>query len=616
MKAKPFLFSIILITLTSISFAQTYKIKHLEPSFWWTGMQHKQLQILVHGDNIAELTPEFSYPNLTFDSVVRTSNPNYLFIYVHLNEQTKPGTFKINFKKGKKTKLSYTYQLKQRKKDSALRKGFDNTDAIYLITPDRFANGDYDNDEVEGLYEGLDRQNPQGRHGGDIQGVIDHLDYIKDMGFTAIWLNPVIENNHKRTSYHGYSTTDYYKVDARFGSNEDYVRLSEEASKRGIKLIMDQIMNHCGLGHWWTADPPTDNWYHYQDSVQITNHRRTTLEDPYASTQDRILFEDGWFVPSMPDLNQSNHLLADFLIQNSIWWVEFADLHGIRHDTHPYSGKTFMARYAKSIMDEYPNFNIVGEEWSPNPDVLAKWLRGKVNPDGFKGYLPSLMDFPLHMTLIKALNDEENWGSGFVNLYEMLSNDFVYPDPFNLVVLPDNHDMPRYFTQLHENFDLYKTGLIYTATIRGIPQIFYGTEYLATSPGNNDHGRLRSDFPGGWKNDTINAFTGKGLNPQQKEAQEFVKKLFNWRKQNPVVQNGKLMHFAPENGIYVYFRYNDKKTIMVILNKSKTNTVFDTKRFKEITAGFTNAIDVLDGNVYPLSKLNLEAGKSLILELR
>ncbi|MBN2238087.1 MAG: cyclomaltodextrinase C-terminal domain-containing protein, partial [Bacteroidales bacterium] len=444
---------------------------------------------------------------------------------------------------------------------------------------------------------------------------IDHLDYIKDLGFTAIWLNPVVENNHKRTSYHGYSTTNYYHIDARFGSNEDYYRLSQEASKRGIKLIMDQIMNHCGLGHWWTNDMPTKDWYHYAEKPQYTNHRRTTLEDPYAAKRERILFEDGWFVPSMPDLNQANRLLADYLVQNSIWWVEFADLGGIRHDTHPYSGKEFMSEYAFRIMQEYPNFNIVGEEWSPNPVVLAKWLAGKKNDDGYQGYLPSLMDFPLHMSLIQSLNEEEGWNKGFINLYEMLSNDFLYPDPFNLVLMPDNHDMPRFFTQIKEDYDLYKTGLIYVATIRGIPQIFYGTEYLAKSPGNNDHGRLRSDFPGGWKGDTINAFTGEGLTPKQKEAQDFVKSLLNWRKNNPVVQNGKLMHFSPENGIYVYFRYNDKKTIMVILNKNNNDIYLDTNRFTEIIKDFTTGIDIFTGEKYTLKNIPLKSKKSMILEL-
>lgn len=615
MKIKNLFFSITLFLIVAISFGQTYKIKHLEPAFWWTGMEHKQLQILVHGDQISELSASFSYPNLKLDSVVRTSNPNYLFLYLGLNEATTAGSFDLIFKKGKKEKIRYTYDLKQRKENSAERIGFNSSDAMYLITPDRFANAIPENDEVDNLYERKDRSEPYGRHGGDIQGIIDHLDYIQEMGFTAIWLNPVLENNHKRSSYHGYSTTDYYKTDDRFGSNADYVRLSEEASKRGIKLIMDQIMNHCGLEHWWTKDMPSKDWYHYASNVQITNHRRTTLHDPYAANSDRELFENGWFVQSMPDLNQSNRLLADYLIQNSIWWVEYADLGGIRHDTHPYAGKEFMAEYACRIMQEYPHFNIVGEEWSPNPAVLAKWQNGKNNPDGFQSCLRSLMDFPLHISLLNALRDNESWDKGFMNLYEMLSNDFMYPDPSNLVIFPDNHDMQRFFTEINEDFDLFKTAMIYVASINRIPQIFYGTEYLAISPGEKNDGRIRSDFPGGWEGDTVNAFTGVGLTNQQLEAQNFTRKIFNWRKENTVIHNGSLKHFAPENGVYVYFRYNKEKTVMVILNKNQEKITLNTERFKEIISEYTAGTDIITKRKYELNQLELPARTSLLLEL-
>lgn len=615
MKIKNLFFSVTLFLIVAISFGQTYKIKHLEPAFWWTGMEHKQLQILVHGDQISKLSASFSYPNLKLDSVVRTSNPNYLFLYLGLNEATTAGSFDLIFKKGKKEKIRYTYDLKQRKENSAERIGFNSSDAMYLITPDRFANAIPENDEVDNLYERKDRSEPYGRHGGDIQGIIDHLDYIQEMGFTAIWLNPVLENNHKRSSYHGYSTTDYYKTDDRFGSNADYVRLSEEASKRGIKLIMDQIMNHCGLGHWWTKDMPSKDWYHYASDVQITNHRRTTLHDPYAANSDRELFENGWFVQSMPDLNQSNHLLADYLIQNSIWWVEYADLGGIRHDTHSYAGKEFMAEYASRIMQEYPHFNIVGEEWSPNPAILAKWQNGKNNPDGFQSCLPSLMDFPLHISLLNALRDNESWDKGFMNLYEMLSNDFMYPDPSNLVIFPDNHDMQRFFTEINEDFDLFKTAMIYVASINRIPQIFYGTEYLAISPGEKNDGRIRSDFPGGWEGDTVNAFTGVGLTNQQLKAQNFTRKIFNWRKENTVIHNGSLKHFAPENGVYVYFRYNKEKTVMVILNKNQEKITLNTERFKEIISEYTAGTDIITKRKYELNQLELPARTSLLLEL-
>lgn len=614
MRIKHYCFFLSLLIFSSYTFAQSFEIKHLEPSSWWIGMQHKQLQILVHGDRISELEPSFSYPNLKLDRIVKTSNPNYLFIYLSLNEETKAGSFDLVFKKGKKEIIRYNYELKQRRENSAQRIGFNSSDAIYLITPDRFANAIPENDEVDNLFERKNRKEAYGRHGGDIQGIIDHLDYIEDMGFTALWVNPLLENNHKRSSYHGYSTTDYYKIDARFGSNDDYLRLSKEASKRGIKLIMDQIMNHCGLEHWWTADMPNEDWYHYASDVKITSHRRTTLHDPYAAKSDRELFEDGWFVQSMPDLNQSNRLLADYLVQNSIWWVEYADLGGIRHDTHPYSGKEFMDEYACRIMQEYPNFNIVGEEWSPNPAVLAKWLKNNTLIEN-QSCLPSLMDFPLHISLLNALRDKESWDKGFIELYEMLSNDFLYPNPSNLVVFPDNHDMQRFFTQIKGDLDLFKTAMIYVASIPRIPQIFYGTEYLATSPEERNDGLIRSDFPGGWAGDTVNAFTGDGLSKKQLEAQNFVRKLFNWRKNNSIIHSGKLVHFAPENGIYVYFRYNEDKAVMVILNKNDNDIILNTDRFKEITKSYSAGKDVISGVEFNLNALQLKANESLVLEL-
>ncbi|HAG16112.1 MAG TPA: alpha-amlyase [Bacteroidales bacterium] len=615
MQIKQLLFCSLFFLGLTTSQGQTYQIKHLEPAFWWIGMQHPQLQILVHGDKIGELNPSISYPNLRLDSIVQTSNSNYLFLYLSLNENTKAGSFDLIFSKEKKEIIRYGYELKPRDPNSKNRIGFNNADAMYLITPDRFANAIPENDNNPTLSETANRNNPQGRHGGDIQGIINHLDYIQKMGFTALWVNPVLENNHKKTSYHGYSTTNYYQVDARFGSNEDYVRLSEEAAKKGIKLIMDQIMNHCGLEHWWTTDLPEKNWYHYPDKIQYSNHRRTTLNDPYASQSDRQLFEDGWFVASMPDLNQSNRLLADYLIQNSIWWVEYANLGGIRHDTHPYSGKEFMAEYACRIMQEYPNFNIVGEEWSPNPAVLAKWLNGKYNADGFKSCLPSLMDFPLHMALIKALIEEESWDKGWINLYEMLSNDFLYPNASNLVIFPDNHDMSRFYTQIGEDFDLYKTGLIYVATIARIPQIFYGTEYLASSPGERDDGKLRSDVPGGWIGDKTNAFSGEGLSEKQKEAQDFMLKLLNWRKENPVIHSGKLVHFSPENGIYVYFRFDSDKKIMIILNKNKEDKLLNLNRFDEIIGPCAKGMDILTEQDFDLKNFLLKSRQSYILEL-
>jgi glycosidase len=547
--------------------------------------------------------------------VERVENDNYLFIYLKISEPAKAGEFDITLLHNGQEEIVYSYELKERQPGSDARQGFNNSDVIYLITPDRFANGNYDNDEVKGYVDKLNRQDDYGRHGGDIQGIIDHLDYIEEMGFTAIWLNPVLENEMAEASYHGYATTDYYKVDPRFGSNELYKKLSEEAEKRGIKLIMDMIVNHIGSNHWWMQDPPSSDWIHYQQNFQRNNHRRTTIHDPYASEIDTKRFVDGWFVKAMPDLNQRNELLGDYLIYNSIWWIEYAGLDGIRQDTYPYSGKKFLAEWSCRIMQEYPNFNIVGEEWGVDPAVLAKWQRGSELGD-LKSCLPSLMDFPLHTSLIKALTQEETWGTGFIEVYETLSYDYLYPNPSNLVIFLDNHDMDRFYRQVNKDIDLFKMGMTYLLTMRGIPQVYYGTEILMSNDKPGDHGQIRTDFPGGWKGDEINAFTGEGLSEIQLKAQQFTKKLLNWRKNNPVIHNGKLMHYAPKHdGIYVYFRYNDKKTLMVIFNKSEEEKHLNREYFYEMLEGYTKGTDVITEETYPLDDLTVPGRSALILEL-
>ena len=596
--------------------AQDYAIERVEPLHWWVGMENPELQVLIYGEDIGDLSPAVDYEGVTIKRIQKVENDNYLFLYLDISKDTKPGQFDISLSKDGKQELRYAYELKEREQNSAQREGFNSSDVMYLITPDRFANANPNNDSVAEYADSLDRDDDYGRHGGDIQGIINHLDYIDEMGFTAIWLNPVLENAMPRSSYHGYATTDYYKVDPRYGSNKLYKKLSEEAEKRGIKLIMDMIMNHSGSNHWWMDDLPTKDWVHYPEDYQQTNHRRTTLHDPYAAEIDKKIMTDGWFVKSMPDLNQSNPLLADYLIYNSLWWIEYAGLRGIRHDTHPYAGQEFMEEWTCRIMEEYPNFNIVGEEWAVDPLVLSKWQRGSDKPDNFSSCLPSLMDFPIQTTLIDALNSEENWGSGFVDLYETLSFDYAYPDPFNMVVFPDNHDMDRFYRQVNEDFDLYKMGLAYIMTMRGIPQFYYGTELLMSNEKEHDHGQIREDFPGGWENDTKNGFTGEGLSDKQKEAQSYVKKLVNWRKDNPVIHDGKLMQYAPKHdGVYVYFRYNEEKSVMVAFNKSEDAAPLNTDYYYERLDGYTAGTDVITDKTYQLDALKIPARSVLILEL-
>ena len=605
---------LLLILSANIMMQAQYEIDRLEPPFWWTGMKNTELQLLVFGKDISELEPEIDYPGVKIENVVRVENPDYLFINLNISN-AEPGSFNIEFRKDQKTKTVYLYKLYAREKNSSVRQGFYNSDIIYLITPDRFANGNPENDNVEGYTDKLNRADPDGRHGGDIQGIIDHLDYIENMGFTALWLNPVLENNMKRTSYHGYATTDYYKVDPRFGTNEDYKRLSDEARKKGIKLIMDMIMNHCGSEHWWMKNLPSKDWINNDAEFIQTNHQRPTVQDPYGSQYDKTRFADGWFVEVMPDMNQRNPLLAKYLIQNSIWWIEYAGLSGIREDTYSYSDKDFMRDWSCAIMSEYPNFNIVGEEWSENPAILSYWQRGKINPDGYTSCLPSLMDFPLQSALIQGLNDKKDLNGGLVKIYETLANDFQYPDPFNLVIFPDNHDMNRFYTQVKESFQLFKMGIAYIFTMRGIPQIFYGTEILMTNPGGKHDGVIRSDFPGGWPDDKVNAFSDEGLDENQLEAKAYIRKLANWRKNKTCLHNGNLIHFVPENGIYVYFRYNENEKVMVILNKNRKQMNLNIERFAEILSGDEMVRDVISGERYKVDEIKIPAMTALVLEV-
>jgi glycosidase len=609
-----YFFLFLSIGLASISYGQ---IERVEPPFWWAGMKNTELQIMVYGKAIGSLRPEMVYDGVEIKKTVSVENPNYLFLYLEIAPNSSPGKFIIDFKNSKgNVRESVSFELLEREDGSAERKGYDNSDVMYLITPDRFANGNLTNDSVASLSEGVDRTNKWGRHGGDIQGIINNLDYLKDLGFTAVWINPVLENNQKEQSYHGYSTTDFYKVDPRFGSNEEYRGLSKKAGEKGIKLIMDMIMNHCGSGHWWMDDLPSGDWLNSPNEYVKTSHRRTTLRDAYSSQYDKRNFTDGWFVPTMPDLNQRNSQMAKYLIQNTIWWIEFADLSGIRMDTYPYSDKDFMTDWTCSIMQEYPYFNICGEEWSLNPAVLAYWQQGKDNPDGYTSCLPGLLDFPLQNALVKALTEEEKSDAGMINLYDMLSNDFLYVDPFKHVIFPDNHDMSRIYSQLGEDYNLYKLAMVYFTTIRGTPQFYYGTEVLMSNMGDNSHGNIRSDFPGGWQGDKINGFSGKGLTGKQLEAQTFIKKLLNWRKNSKVVHQGKLMHFVPIDGVYVYFRYDENKKVMIVLNNSKEKKGLDLKPFAEMLNGSISGLDVITGKkVFLQALLEIDSKQPMIIEL-
>ena len=605
---------LLIVCISSASSKNSYKINHLEPHFWWIGMADNKLQLMVHGKNIANLEPALSYPGVEINDVHKVNNSNYLFIDLLLSEKTKPGEFDIVFSESSQTQLSYNYKLLEREPASAERRGVSSADVIYLITPDRYANGDPSNDSSPSLKEKSNRRNKDGRHGGDIQGIIDHLDYIADMGFTQIWLNPVLENDQETYSYHGYSTTDYYQIDARFGYNALYKKLSVQAKQKGIGIIKDIILNHIGSNHWWMRDPPTPDWINNNGEFTQTNHNHEAVHDPHLTQSERDSFTDGWFVRTMPDLNQSNPFLAMYLIQNSIWWIEYASLSGFRVDTYPYIDKMFLSDWSKRIALEYPHFSIVGEEWSSNPSIISYWQKDSPRHDDYKSYIPNMMDFPLQEALVSSLVNADTWKTGIGQLYKVLANDFLYGDPYNLVVFAGNHDMTRIFSQLKEDFDLYKIAMTFIYTTRGIPQVYYGTEILMTGPA--DHGSLRSDFPGGWSTDKVNAFIGQGLKLQQKRAQSFIKKLLNWRKESLAITKGDLIHYPPVNGIYVYFRKVEKELVMVLINNNNKSKRISTNRFHEVLAGRNQAKSVLDNKVYDLSaEIDLPRKSALVLEI-
>lgn len=591
-------------------------IDHLQPQFWWTGMAHSELQIMVHGEDIGSTTPQLSYPGVELVSIDKVENPNYLFINVSLADDVQPGFFDITFSRKKDKVATFQYELKARVPNSANRQGFTPADSIYLITPDRFVNGDTSNDAVAGYIEQPAPNDKGGRHGGDIQGIINSLDYIADMGFTQIWLMPVTESNMDRGSYHGYATTDYYQIDKRYGDNNLYRTLSQQAQDKGIGLIMDMILNHIGSDHWWMRDLPDEQWINNKGKFKPTNHRREAIHDPHGTLADQQGFNDGWFVPTMPDLNQRHPLLAKYLIQNAVWWVEYAGLSGIRVDTYSYSDKNFLGQWTKRLMTEYPLLNIVGEEWSTNPAIVAYWQKGAKRYDEYQSSLPSVMDFPLQDILVKSLQETESWNSGLRRLYEIIATDFLYADPYNLVIFADNHDMSRIITQFEGDIALQKMAISFFLTTRGIPQIYYGTEVLMDNPGTEDHGVIRTNFPGGFPGAKQNAFTGVGLTQEQVSTQSFMRKLLNWRKTNSAIADGKLTHFAPEKGTYVYFRHNAEQVVMVVLNKNKQAVELDLSRFSSLLQGFSKLKNVLDDstqNIQPT--LAIEGTSAQVFEL-
>lgn len=599
--------------------ARAIDIERIEPANWWVGMQHNRVELLIHGKDIAHSTPRLSRADVAIVDVQKTDNPNYLFVTVEIAGDAMPGGVEIEFFEAGKVVATHPWRLDPREPGSAQRRGFDARDAIYLVTPDRFANGDPSNDSVAGMREAAHRANPNGRHGGDIAGIRQHLDYIAGMGFTQLWPTPFLENDQPEYSYHGYAITDLYRTDPRMGRNEDVRALSREAKTKGVGIVMDIVLNHIGAEHWWMRDLPAKDWINHGGRFAPTNHRRTAIQDPHAAPADRQAFTDGWFVDAMPDLNQRNPHLARYLIQNTLWWIEHAGLSGIREDTFGYADADFLSDWAKAVLDEYPNFAMVGEEWSINPAVVAHWQRGKQNASGHLPHMPSMMDFPLNLSLRTALLQADGWNDGieggWTPLYEMLANDFLYPDPGRLVVFTENHDASRLLAHLDGDIGLWKVGMAYIATIRGTPQFYYGSEVLLRGPKERNDGLLRADMPGGWAGDTANAFTGAGLDARQRDAQDYIRALYQWRKRTPLLHTGKLIHFAPADDVYVYFRYDGERSVMIALNKNAEPRTLALDRFDAFLRG-RGARDALSGKPVALGKtLTLPAISATLLEI-
>ena len=640
MKRIILLTAILMANVMTMSAAKksTTVIDRIEPTDWFVGMKNPSVQLMVYGKGIRDAEAVTTgYPGVTIDSLVRLDSPNYLLVYLNV-KGAEAGTMTLKFDvknaKGKLQKFTVPYVLKQREMDGKKRKGFDISDVLYMLMPDRFAQGAGHNPQVKGMraYK-EDRTQPSLRHGGDLNGIREHLDYFKELGVTALWLTPVLENDSPDdergySTYHGYATTNYYRVDPRFGTNDDYRRLCDEAHKKGLKVVMDMIFNHSGFEHPWTSDMPTKDWLNLNDwlkeskgtsnttgtSFLQTSYKLTPVKDPYASKVDLKETVDGWFVPTMPDLNQKNPHLMTYLIQNSKWWIETVGIDGIRMDTYPYADAKGMARWMKELDEEYPNFNTVGETWVTEPAYTAAWQKGsKLSKDN--SYLKTVMDFAFFDRLSLAKNEETDaWWNGLNRLYNSFVYDYLYADPTHVMAFIDNHDTDRFLGNGRDSLML-KQALALLMTVRRIPQLYYGTEIMMNGTKEVTDGHVRKDFPGGFPGDDHNAFTREGRTKVEQQMFSWLSRLLHWRKGNQVITKGTMTQFIPFNGIYVIARQYKGKTAMTVLNGTTKPAKMDVKRYQEVLGDTKKAKDVLTGRYFDVSKdLQLKPRQSLILE--
>jgi glycosidase len=607
---------VFLLLVSAAGFAQ--EIERVEPPCWWVGMK-TDLQLLIKGDNIRGstliLAPEDAKRGVSVGKIYNGDSPNYIFADIKIGGKAPAVGYNFILVTPDQDSIRFEYTLYSREKGSAQRTSFGPQDVIYLLMPDRFANGDYSNDSVEEAIEKCDRSLPEGRHGGDIQGIINHLDYITELGVTAIWSTPMLFDNEKEYSYHGYACADYYRIDPRYGTNDLYREFVEAAAKKDIKVIMDMVPNHCGLAHWWMEDLPFDDWVHMYTTFTPSSFALSIHYDPYVSKYDKDACIKGWFDTTMPDINLANPFVHQYFTQMAVWWVEFAGLGGIRVDTFPYSDQAAMAKWVKNILREYPKMNIVGECWYGDPLSCSYW-EGTKQHDGYNSNLPSIMDFPLRDAIIAGFADDSDtpfWGEGIIKVYNSLSLDFIYNDPSNILIFANNHDTNRLAHDLKGDFAKQKMVMALLATMRGVPQLYYGDELgFMSKDGTTGHSQERIDFPGGWKGDRINLFERSGRTPAQKDLFDYTSRLLNWRKGSKAVTQGSLLHYRPErDNVYVYFRYVRKEVVMVVINNGKSDFKVDWGKYQEISSKFAASVrNVITGETFLSNSYVMVPGQS------
>ncbi len=609
---KLFIFSILFLFIYNC-FSQTVFVDRIDPPFWWADMKTNKIKLLIHGKNINDCSVKTDQKNIKILKVDKLESPDYLMVSIEIPKTTKAGKYSITFSKNNDGYL-YQFELKDRIKTAS--KGLSSADLIYLLIPDRFANGDTTNDFIPSMAEKyFSRDSAMSRHGGDIQGIINHLDYFKNLNVTALWLTPVWENNQPKASYHGYAPTDHYRVDARLGTTEKYCELVQKAHQKGLKIIMDLVFNHVGNNHWLITEPPSKNIIHNFSLFTMSNFKDATLLDPYASQFDKTIFSNGWFDTHMPDLNQQDSLVSSYLIQNSIWWIELTGVDAIRLDTYAYPDQQFMANWTKAVLNEYPNLGLFGETWVSSVANQAYYSINSGLKNPVKPLLPGITDFQLYNAISNALTKDFGWTDGVAAIYYCLTNDYLYENAFRNVIFLDNHDVSRIFSVVNEDVEKLKMGIAFLLTTRGIPCLYYGTEILMKNFANK-HENVRRDFPGGWTTDKIDKFNSDKQTEIEKDIFYYISKLSAYRKNNPVLQTGKLMQFVPKDGIYVYFRYNSDKTVMVIMNQNIDKKIITFEPYYEVLRSFSQAYEIISGKkISELKQISL-AGKSVqILEL-